>query len=215
MQETDQNYEPFNMQYCKNLDAVVKERIKQGKSTYIPQLQIGLIVYGGVDPETNLVMKSAFKAGFSRNACVCAWENVGAAPPTRTCLENKKVFKSLGDGNDSYQALLVGIQMSNDISTHMLTSAGYKGSALVATIKEYPKANDITEEHGKDRLDLMAWASTCGKVFSVNISGHLTYDDVFLVTEKTVQERDKKRLTIEKTKSMSWKQRVLMATDGM
>ncbi|KAL3799523.1 hypothetical protein ACHAW5_010291 [Stephanodiscus triporus] len=90
--------------------------------------------------------------------------------------------------------------MSNDISTHTLTSAGYKGSVFVATINEYPKTNEITEEHGKDRLDLMARASTCGKMFSVNLSGHLTCDDVFLVTEKTVREREKKRLTIEKTK---------------
>jgi hypothetical protein len=118
----------------------------------------------------------------------------------RACLENKKVLKSLGDGNESYQALLLGIQMSNDISTHTLTSAGYKGSVFVATINEYPKTNEITEEHGKDRLDLMARASTCGKMFSVNLSGHLTCDDVFLVTEKTVREREKKRLTIEKTK---------------
>ena len=68
MQETDQNYGPFKTQCCKNLDAVVDERIKQGKLTYIPQSQIGLIVYGGVDSETNLVVKSAFKAGFSRDA---------------------------------------------------------------------------------------------------------------------------------------------------
>ena len=46
----------------------------------------------------------------------------------------------------------------------------------------------------------MARASTSGKMFSVNMSGHLTCDDVFLATEKTVREREKKRLTIEKTK---------------
>ena len=56
------------------------------------------------------------------------------------------------------------------------------------------------EEHDKDRLDLMARASTSGKMFSVSMSGHLTCDDVFLATEKTVREREKKRLTIEKTK---------------
>jgi hypothetical protein len=37
-------------------------------------------------------------------------------------------------------------------------------------------------------------------MFSVNLSGHLTCDDIFFVTEKTVREREKKRLTIEKTK---------------
>jgi hypothetical protein len=33
LQETDQNYGPFKTQYCKNLDAVVDERLKKGKST--------------------------------------------------------------------------------------------------------------------------------------------------------------------------------------
>ena len=96
--------------------------------------------------------------------------------------------------------MLHNIQTSNDISMHALTLAGYKGAALVATIEEYPKTNEITEEHGKDWLDLLARANTCGKMFSINLSGHLTCHDVFLVTEKTVRERDKKRLTIEKTK---------------
>jgi hypothetical protein len=74
------------------------------------------------------------------------------------------------------------IQTLNDISMHALTSAGYKGAALVAMIKEYLKTNEITAELGEDRLDLLARANTCGKMFSVNISGHLTCDDVFLVT---------------------------------
>jgi hypothetical protein len=49
------------MQYCKNLDVVVDERIKQKKSTTLLPWQVGLIVFGGVDPETNIVMKSAFE----------------------------------------------------------------------------------------------------------------------------------------------------------
>ncbi len=36
MQETNQNYSPFKMKYCNNLDAVVKGRIKKKKLTYIP-----------------------------------------------------------------------------------------------------------------------------------------------------------------------------------
>ncbi len=73
-------------------------------------MQIGLIIYGGVDPEMNLVVKSAFEAGFSKDACITnAWEKVSAAPLMRTCLENKKVLKSLGDVNESYQVLLHNI----------------------------------------------------------------------------------------------------------
>lgn len=56
-----QNYGPFKTQYCKNLDVVVDERIKQKKSTTLLPWQVGLIVFGGVDPETNIVMKSAFE----------------------------------------------------------------------------------------------------------------------------------------------------------
>jgi hypothetical protein len=64
MQDTNQNYGPLKMQNCNNLDAVVNERIKKKKSTYIPlwHLQVGLIVYGGVDTETDLVVKPLFEA---------------------------------------------------------------------------------------------------------------------------------------------------------
>ncbi|KAL7431790.1 hypothetical protein ACHAXH_004909 [Discostella pseudostelligera] len=55
------NYGPFKTHYCKNLDVVVDERIKQKKSTTLLPWQVGLIVFGGVDPETNIVMKSAFE----------------------------------------------------------------------------------------------------------------------------------------------------------
>ncbi len=186
LQETYQNYGPFKTKYGKNLDAVVDKRIKQGKTTYIPPWQVGLIVYGGVDPETGLVVESAFQAGFSRDSCQDAWDKVGAAPFTRECLQNKKVCTSLGDGSKAYQALLLNIQQSNDIAVHTLTSSGYKGEVLQATICEYPKTEFITEEHGADRLELSAKANTSGKLFSVNLAGHLTADDIFLAAEKTL-----------------------------
>ena len=49
---------------------------------------------------------------------------------------------------------------------------------------------DITE-----RLAKFETANTCGKLFSVNVAGHLTSDDMFL-------EKEKKRLTTEKNKCM-------------
>ncbi len=123
-------------------------------------------------------------------------------PLTRACLENRKVCKLLGDGTKEYQALLQNIQALNDISTHKLILAGYKGKVLQATIKEYPKMKAITEEHSKDCLALLAKANTCGKLFSVNIAGHLAADDIFLAIKKTVQEKEKKQLTTEKTRHM-------------
>jgi hypothetical protein len=77
------------MQYCNNFDAVAEERINKKKSTYIALWQVRLIVYGGVDTETDLVVKLEFEAGFSREACKNAWGKDGAAPLTRACLEKK------------------------------------------------------------------------------------------------------------------------------
>ncbi len=193
MQETDQNYAPFKTQYCKNLDAVVDEQLKQGKSTSLAPWQVGLIVYGGTDLETGLIVKSAFDAGFSRDACRNAWDKVGTAPLTRAALENKKVQKSLGDGTAEYQAQLLAIQQANDIAVHSLTSDGYKGSALQATILEYPKMEMVTEETSSaERLAKFATANTCGKLFSVNVAGHLTSDDMFLSAEKTCGAKRKR-----------------------
>ncbi len=123
-QETNQNYGPFKTQYCKNLDAVVDARLKQEKSTAMAPWQVGLIVYGGTNIETGLIVQSAFDAGFSRDACRNAWDKVGAAPLPKAALENKKVRKSLGDDSAEYQAQLLEIQQANNIAVHSLTTDG-------------------------------------------------------------------------------------------
>jgi hypothetical protein len=133
-QETDQNYGPFKTQYCNNLDVVVDERIKQKKSIALLPWQVGLIVFGGVDSETNTIVKSAFKAGFSLDACRNAWAKVGAAPLTRSCLTNQKVRRSISDGGDDFQQLLLNIQDANDVATHTLTNGGYNGNALKGNV---------------------------------------------------------------------------------
>ena len=151
-QETDQNYGPFKTQYCKNLDVVVDERIKQKRSTSLPPWQVGLIIFGGVDPETNIIVESACEQGFSREACKHAWEKVGAAPLTRECLTNKKVRRSIGDGSADYQQLLLNIQDTNDVATHALTAGGYNGNVVLKrTIVEIPTIQQITEEHSQER----------------------------------------------------------------
>jgi len=202
-QETDQNYGPFKTQYCKNLDLVVDERIKQKKTTTIPPWQVGLIVFGGIDQETNVVVQSAFEKGFSREGCRNAWGKVGAAPLTRFCLTNKKVRKSLGDGSDNYQQMLLNIQDANDVATHALISAGYNGKALRRAIVAIPTSEEqITEEHSEARLQLLAKANTHGKLFSATGGCHLTSDDIFISAEMNTREKEKKRLTAEKTRRL-------------
>ena len=146
MQEMDQNYGPFKTQYCKNLDVVINERIKQKKSTALLPWQVGLIVFGGVDPETNIVMQLAFDEGFLREGCRNAWGKVGAVPLMRSCLTNKKVRKWLSDGTTDFQQLLLNIQDANDMANHALTSGGYNGNALNRKIVEILTSQQVTKE---------------------------------------------------------------------
>ena len=69
---------------------------------------VGLVVFGGSDPETELIVRSAFQEGFNHAQNIRAWEKVGAVPLSRKCLESKKVRRSIGDGDDEQQALVRG-----------------------------------------------------------------------------------------------------------
>ena len=81
---------------------------------------VGLVVFGGTDVEPGYkITQCAFLAGFSKEACLSAWEKVGAGPCTWKCLSDLKVSKVLGDGDNKYYNL---IQVTNDIAVHALTN---------------------------------------------------------------------------------------------
>jgi len=156
--------------------------LKQEKLTAMAQWQVGLIVHGGTDIETGLIVQSAFVAGFSRDACRNAWDKVGTTPLTRAVLENKYESRSATAALNTKQA--------NNIMVHSLTTDGYKGSCLQATIHEYPKTEMVTEETDiAERLAKFETANTCDKLFSVNVAGHLTSDDMFLSGKKGYWKR--------------------------
>jgi hypothetical protein len=67
-------------------------------------------------------------------------------------------------------------------------------------ILEYPNTEMVTEENSTERLALLAKVNTsCGKLFSFNVAGHLTSNDMFLAGEKNWHKKEKKRLVTEKT----------------
>ena len=91
-------------------------------------------MFGGSDEETGLeIKKCAFSAGFLKEACLSAWEKVGAAPCTRKCLSDPKVSRSLGDGDDEYYN---SIQVANDHAVHALNKMGYAGYMLAVQIED-------------------------------------------------------------------------------
>ncbi len=144
-QETDRTYGKFKSQFRKNLELLVDESVKQGKSVAVPQYKHVLLVFGGEDPDTKLELPSAFEVGFSHEACKASWTKVGAAPLTRACLNDPKVRKSIGDGDDEYAQLLWTIQEANDYAVFALSEAGYDGSALQALLKAVPEAQTMTK----------------------------------------------------------------------
>ena len=192
-QETDRNYGPFKTQFRLNLDAVVQARIRDGKSTSLQPWLVGLCVFGGRDPLTKLVIEmkdSAFEVGFSEDACIGAWEKIGAAPLTRKCLSDSKVRRELGDADDDMNALMIGLQEANDVATALLIRRGFDGTQLAVTVNQVRKKKNVTVPHSKERYLLLAKAKSHGEKFTATGGSHLTSDDFFKSLEVPVREKE-------------------------
>ena len=223
-QETDRNYGPFKSQFKKNLDQVVDERIKQNKlhdgdevSVSLPPYMVGLMVFGGTDPATGFeVEKGAFEAGFSPTACKNAWAKVGAAPLTRKCLDDPQVRKTLGEGSEEYNKLLISIQLSNDIATEELTRGGFKGNLLKAEIVPVEDEQPLTEPNTQDRVNLLYKASTAGKRWHAMHGDHLMTGDFFkslAVSDVTeiVSELNKRKASLQKQMELEVAARAILS----
>jgi hypothetical protein len=125
-QETDQSYRPFQSAVRTNLHLIIDERIAADKPTSLSPWIVGLIVFGGEDPETGLIVGSPFQRGFSHEQNVKAWEKVGAVPLSRRCLSSPKVRRSIGDGTDNQQALVYLLVEHNTIACNALTLEGHQ-----------------------------------------------------------------------------------------
>ena len=83
---------------------------------------VGLVVFGGTDPISGVVVScSAFDMGFSKERNCAVWEKCGVALLTRACLQNNsQVTREIGDDNDAANTAMTRIQESNNVSTHFL-----------------------------------------------------------------------------------------------
>lgn len=202
-QETDQNYGPFKTAYVQSLQEVIDERVHQKKPSCIPPWMVGMVVFGGRDSETGLVVKrNAFEDGFSRDKCQRAWAKVGAVPVSRECLNDKKVRKSIGDGDEEHDELCRAIQLANQLAVHTLEEFGYDGSPYKDEIKKREKKINVTEPHTLERQLLVAKATTAGKKFTATNASHLTAVDIFVGAEYGYREKEHKRLMAEKKRRL-------------
>ena len=163
-QETDRNYGPFKTQFRQNLDAVVQRRVTDKVAVNLQPWLVGLVVFGGSDPVTGeVVEKSAFEVGFSRDACRNAWAICGAAPMTHACLTDPKVWHEMGDAEDDVNVLMLQVQKSNDLAAYQLEQKGVDPSFLVSQITKVEVDNrPVTEANTKERVEELAKAKTHG-----------------------------------------------------
>jgi hypothetical protein len=140
-QETDWTYGLFKSKYRANLENLVDELVRLDKSVSVPQYKHGLLVFGGVDPDTGLHLDLAFEEGFSCKNCLESWAKIGAAPLTHKCLKDPQVRKSM-DMDKDYVFLVNSVQEANDYAVYALTEGGYDGSALQALVAIKPADND-------------------------------------------------------------------------
>ena len=193
-QETDQSYGYFKTIYRTNLHKLSTDRLERDLPG--PSLRlIGLLVFGGTDPETGCIYQDAFADAFSNEKCLSAWKKIGAAPFTMACLSNTLVRRSVGGLNEGYDE----IQARNTLACNLLTTKGFDGNALKGTIiQKAPKAG-VTRPHSLARLELLARAKSHGDKFFATGGEHATSDDAFMAME--LVDRRKKVKALEKLKS--------------
>ena len=137
-QETDQNYGPFKTQFTKNLKKILDTRIMEDLSTSLPPWLVGLLVFGGIDPVSKVVVsESAFDIAFSKERNCEVWKKVGAAPLTRACLQNhNQVRREMGDAKDAANNTMQLIQYTNNLSTFFLKEHGFNSDVFKTSIKK-------------------------------------------------------------------------------
>jgi hypothetical protein len=149
-QETNQSCGPFQTAFRSNLQVIINERIAAEKTTSLAPWIISLVVFGGEDPETGLIVGPAFSKGFSTVNNIKAWEKVGAVPLSRKCLQSPKVHCSIRDGEDNQQVLVHLIVEHNGIACNALSLEGYDGDIMKITLKPVERTNAITVPHSQD-----------------------------------------------------------------
>ena len=94
------------------------------------------------------------------------------------------------------------IQTANNLSTLTLKGYGFDGSVLEGTIEQTRRVTLVTEPNTEARRLLLSNATTHGDKFSKTGGYHLTSDDILIGAELGKRSKEKKRLSIEKTRRL-------------
>jgi len=83
-QETDQSYGPFQTAIQTNPQLIIDERLRINATRSLSPWIIRLVVFGGDDTQTGLIVELTFQKGFDYTHNINAWGKVGAVPLSRS-----------------------------------------------------------------------------------------------------------------------------------
>jgi len=135
-QETDQNYGPFKGGYRNNLHRLAGARFEANKTIVMSDLP--LLVFGGIDPATDIELHDVFNETFSIENCLSAWKKCGAVPLTQAPMNEKEIRHelvlndnlSMNTTIDPEGYKLLQLEEANHSACDFLTSLGHDGSRL-------------------------------------------------------------------------------------
>jgi hypothetical protein len=133
-QETDIKYGPFKSVVRKNLKSIALACFKKQINVLLKASTFGLICYGGVCPDSGVMLENALQAAFNTTSNLHSWSKVGAIPYTKKCLSNPKVRHDGTDANHMQFDIYQDIQSQNHNSTMQLSVIGYSGNVLCAKL---------------------------------------------------------------------------------
>ena len=203
-QEMDvENFWRLKYWFRQNLLKIVQARYRMQKSTSIRPQLIGLLVFGGKDPETGEELSNAFEAAFSKSVNIKAWERVGAVPLTRHCLKSLKVRHELGKGGEEDDPLAEeyrNMQTVNDMSVSWLNIHGFHGDHLRAKVKvnQVSIKEPVTKPATKERVEAIMKAKSIGQLHFVIGDDHIANDDFMIASERKRREKILPKVKAEK-----------------
>ena len=168
-QATDLNYGKFKTMYRMNLAKLTEYRVKM--KVLIQQCNIPLLIFGGEDASSGVILDNAFQSAFRYDCNVKVWAEIGLQPFDRNCLRDDKVKHEIvitSDGTidvdaDPLGQKLSGIEILSKTATDILLMHGY-GSKVFKKSTPRSEANTtniaVIVSLPRERQDLLMDAAT-------------------------------------------------------
>ena len=199
-QETDQSYGQYKSIYRRNLRVLSQARQPVNKPMVLTDL--ALLIFGGVDRITGMLIYNTFEKAFSKEKNLSCWKKCGVVPLTRYPLQlqcvRQEIERGPGVSENKAEMLLRDLERWNHYYCDFLSSNGYAGHQLKACAPVRRTISAITVPNSKARLKAIQMAKMAGQMFFATGGQHLNADDFFKA--KALSQHQGQAALLEKEK---------------